>query len=332
MKTHETKNLYFVDSQNQDKFLKIVSRCSIFLLLCFLTFTMPSLAKAAIMSLEPSEGEFNQGETFIEKIKLNTEGEDINAVQVNLDYPENILEIVDFSDGGSILKIWAERPIIKGSEETTNKDEGILSFIGGVPNGFKGEGILGKIIFKIRTLSKEKIQDLKKDVKIKFLEGTQVLLNDGKGTKAKLTTMGATFKVITKGSEIIKDEWQSTLEGDNTPPERFEIQLSRELSMFEGKYFISFWTIDKQSGLDHYEIKEGEGEWKEITSPYILQDQKLESIIRVKAVDKAGNERIEVLNPSRESFINWIALAGFLVVIGWVIYTAIKNQIFKKPK
>ena len=76
------------------------------------------------------------------------------------------------------------------------------------------------------------------------------------------------------------------------------------------KYWISFNTTDKQTGIDHYEIMEepltqfgsfqwgrADAPWIEERSPYVLDDQSLNSIIRVKAIDKAGNEYIANLIP-----------------------------------
>jgi hypothetical protein len=39
--------------------------------------------------------------------------------------------------------------------------------------------------------------------------------------------------------------------------------------------------------------------FKKAESPYVLEDQSLRSYVVVKAVDKAGNERVEILYPRR---------------------------------
>jgi len=295
---------------------------------------LPSIAQAAILYLEPSKGNYSQGETFIEEIKLDTEREDINAVEVELTYPKDILEIVDFSDGGSILKLWVERPNINPQQTANNKQQGIISFAGGIPNGFRGEGLLGKVVFKVKSQIsnlKTKTQNLE-TVNIEFLKETKVLLNDGKGTPAKLTIEGAILKIFAKSSEIPEDRWQEMLKGDNIPPERFKIEIHQEPSLFEGKYFINFQTEDKESGIDYYEVKEGDSDWQKSTSPYILKNQDLDIIIKVKAVDKAGNERIEILKPKGKVFLEW-AVYGIIGLIAiWIMYRIIRNRIFKKPK
>jgi len=312
--------------------------------LILVVFSVPSWSWAATLYLDPAEGEFSQGETFIEEIKLDTEGEDINAVKVNLTYQKDILEIVDFSDGGSVLKLWVERPTINNQQTTDNEQQGVIFFTGGVPNGFRGEGLIGKIIFKTLSTTNTNAKDQELisgnssnisgnlcTAKIKFLQGTQILLNDGLGTPAKLTTKEANFKISAKESEI-KNGWQEVLEEDNIPPEPFKIVISKDPSIFEGKYFITFWTQDKQSGIDHYEVKEGEWEWQEVTSPYLLRDQSLRSIIRVKAIDKAGNEKVEIAKPTSKIFLNWIVFVGIILIVGWAIYRFKNKILIKSPK
>ena len=130
--------------------------------------------------------------------------------------------------------------------------------------------------------------------------------------------------ILPEKIEKPRDEWQEELEKDTIPPEAFEIELYQDPSIFGGKYFIVFSTTDKQTGIDHYEVKEGKRKWQEAESPYLLGDQKLESIIKVKAVDKAGNERTVLIGPFRplkritwKDILPWIGLG---LVIGGVIW------------
>ena len=151
------------------------------------------------------------------------------------------------------------------------------------------------------------------DVKIDFAPETQVLLNDGEGTRAQLTALGGTF-VLDKspsGGGIV-DEWREVVRNDNLPPESFSLELVKDEDGidFGGRYYIVFNTSDKQSGISHYEIMEepvlefsqfkwgGVGvPWVKESSPYVIKDQSLNSIIRVKAIDKAGNEYVATYIP-----------------------------------
>ena len=325
MNTKQKLRLYLYMKKTKNFWFRVSLVCSFVSVLCLL----PLATRAAILYLTPSEDSYSRGETFVEEVRLDTEGEDINTVKVDLNYPKDTLEIVDFSDGGSVLTLWVKTPLIN-TNTNTEDHEGLISLIGGIPNGFKGKGLIGKIIFRVHETGTK--QERETDTKLEFLEGTQVLLNDGKGTIAKLTTTGAIFEILAQEPESLKDNWQEILKKDNIPPESFEIIISNDPSIFEGKYFISFWTQDKESGVDYYEVKEGAGNWEKNISPYILQDQSLKSIIKVKAVDKAGNERIEIFKPKRNIFLEWLVYVGIGLVVIWIMYRGIKNKIFKKPR
>lgn len=278
------------------------------------------------MYLEPSGGQYQPGDTFPVEIKIDTEGECINAVEVNLSFPQD-LKAVDFSRGESIITLWVDSPEI-------NQEKGLISFSGGIPGGYCGRipgdpeatNSLGKIIFRIPGMIVGELAESLAEVK--FLDTCQVLLNDGFGTPAGLTARGGSFEIVSQRLEPLEEDWQEEIKEDVIPPESFEIEIHREPTAFEGKYFIIFFTSDKQTGIDHYEISEtgdkAQEKWKEAESPYSLEDQNLNSIIKVKAVDKAGNERIAEYRPSEKQFPWWIII---IVLIGaGIIWRIIKKK------
>jgi len=133
---------------------------------------------------------------------------------------------------------------------------------------------------------------------------------------------------------------------DTKPPEEFKPEIGRDPSVFGGKYFLSFATTDAMSGVDYYEIleepqkniftrffsqnrrktlRETAQNWKIGESPYLLEDQSLQSIIKVKAVDKAGNERLAEIIPPAKPFpwikllITVVIIIVLAVVIRWII-------------
>lgn len=267
---------------------------------------LPTIVLAAKLYLEPAQGEYYQGDTFIVEIRLDTEKENINAAEVNLTFSQDILEVKDLSSGNSILTFWVKEP-------TFSNQKGKVSFIGGIPGSYLGkDGVLGKIIFKVKEGGEER------EAEIKFLDNSKVLLSDKKGTEAILTTQEAIFKILPEIPEVIKKEWQEELEKDKIPPEPFKIEISQNSSIFEGKYFIVFSTTDKQTGIDHYEVKEGERKWKKAQSPYLLENQSLGEKIKVKVIDKAGNERIQMIKPGRieiEKKISWKNIFPWIILI-----------------
>lgn len=303
----------------KNKKLKIILFLSIFLFIFSVSF-----AKAAVLYLDPANGQYNSDDTFIVVLRIDTEKECINTIEANLKFPQDILEAVDFSQGKSIISLWIKSPVI-------DQKSGLISFSGGIPGGYCGiipgdpgeTDILGEIIFKVPdSLNGNKTAE------IIFLENSQVLLNDGLGTPAQLKNMGAVFNLLSEKTEAPKREWEENVSKDNILPEPFQIEVNRNPAIFEGKYFITFSTADKQTGIDHYEVKEGKGDWNRATSPYLLEDQKLKSIIEVKAIDKAGNERISEYIPPKRPIYIWIIIISLFVLAG-IFFFAKK---YKKSK
>jgi len=125
---------------------------------------------------------------------------------------------------------------------------------------------------------------------------------------------------------------------DTIPPEEFEPQIGQDPTMYDGKYFLSFIAQDKTSGVDHYEVTEvpwfsfkKTKEGKVVQSPYLLEDQRLRKVIKVKAVDKAGNERIaEIRLPYKITLGDVLILLLILIGIGIILWLAKRILDFKK--
>jgi len=282
-------------------------------------------------------------------VRLDTDesvGECINAVDAVITYSENIVP-VDISIGDSILSMWVERPVINQTDRT-------ITFAGGIPNGYCGrvEGdprltnTLAKIIVRSPGFTVGGSGDSKDTALVDFSDSTTAYLNDGQGTQASLTTYGAEMYLQRNAGPGIIDPWREAVAADTIPPEEFSIFLDRNDFAFSGRYYISFNTTDKQTGIDQYQIIEesiselgtfnwgrADAPWIVARSPYVLDDQSLNSIIRVKAIDKAGNEYIATLLPdeslrtlSSQTLFNYalyigLILFAFLVLIfGFVMY------------
>lgn len=278
--------------------MRIWYKLSLVIIILFF-FIFPWWARGAVLYLDPPEVEVQPGDIFVEKIKIDTQGENINLIAADLKYPLDILSVLNFNLGDSIVNLWI-KPL------TIDRKSGTISLIGGIPGGYSGKisgdpgesDCLGKIIFEVPGLIVKKNDSLPE---IKFLPDSQVLLNDGRGTKANLILKGAKIKIVSKRKAKLKNEWKDEIKKDTLPPEDFKIILSRDSNIFQNKYFIVFSALDKQTGIDHYEVKEGKGDWQRAESPYLLKDQNLKSIIKVKAIDKAGNEKVEIFNPQKSS-------------------------------
>lgn len=253
-----------------------------------LSMFVPQSVNAARLYLDPQNVTYGPGDTFVSQVRLDNADECINAARVEVRYPTESLRAVDFSRGSSIFTLWAEEPKI-------DTDKGLITFAGGVPGGYCGRipgdpvisNVLGKIIFTVISGTGE--------AKIEPSNLSEVYLNDGNGTRAELEVQGAlvTLSPTSTGSQ---NPWLLEVGADDIPPDAFAIEVQSTRGIFGGKYYVVFSTVDKQSGLDHYEIYE-RGVWTRVSSPHQLKDQSPETIA-LKAIDKAGNERMGTFDAS----------------------------------
>jgi hypothetical protein len=276
-----------------------------FLPFFFLFFFVCTSAQAASLYMDPNVAELKRGDTIKVSVRLDTEeNECVNAIDGVITYSENI-QPVDTSRGNSIFSMWVEEPVIDKTKRT-------ITFAGGIPNGYCGRipgdprltNNIVDLLFQSPGLQVGTTES-GNEASIDFNEKTQVYLNDGFGTLAQATFFGSKIQLSKDAGNVQLNPWQEAVVGDSVPPEKFSIALEQTKNAFSNDFFIVFNTTDKQSGIDHYEVIEeplnsknlfGWGAltapWIEVKSPYVLEDQSLNSSIRVKAIDKAGNEYI----------------------------------------
>ncbi len=258
-------------------FFRVLSVTSAFCLLPF------AFANAALLYIDPGAQTYGIGDTFIASVRIDNEGECINAALVEIIYPTKSLRAVDFSRGDSLFSLWTEEPAI-------DTEAGRITFSGGVPGGYCGRiqgdpslsNVIGKVVFTV-------IDAVEKKADIIVTDTTKVYLHDGLGTEASLKLQNATIGLGAE-STLPANEWLTEVRDDTVPPDSFTIQIESTRGVFGGRYYAVFSTVDKQSGLSHYEIFE-RGAWVQTRSPHKLYDQSL-SDIQIRAIDKAGNIRL----------------------------------------
>lgn len=297
----------------------------------------PFVASAAQIYLDPATGKYPPGVTFAVDVRLDNQNQCVNAAEVDLSYPKDQLQAVAASDGDSILSLWVKPP-------TIYSDYGLVSFAGGLPGGYCGRvagdttlsNKLATIYFRFPTSTAAVSGTIPQAAQLSFLSGTAAILNDGEGTPAKLTTAGASYTQILKGKYAPLDVWQNAITNDTTPPESFAIDVYRDPSLFDDRWFAVFSTVDKQTGIDHYDIAEvpfanldtpeNQWNWTRAISPYLVKDQSLGSMVAVRAVDVAGNTRVEHYLPPRAPQLRkqQFGIVSYLAIIGVVAFTLLQ--------
>jgi hypothetical protein len=306
----------------------------------FAVLATPFFVRAAQIYLDPATGKYPPGVTYAVDVRLDNQNQCVNAAEVDLAYPANLLQAVGVNDGNSILTLWVKPP-------TIYSDYGLVSFIGGLPGGYCGRvsgdpslsNKLATIYFRFPTSTAPIVSStIIQSANLSFLSSTRAVLNDGLGTFAVLKTGGATYTPHSpKGQYVSVDAMKDAITNDTTPPEPFTIGVYNDPSLFSGQWFAAFSTVDKQTGIDHYEVAEvptsdsnlpqDRWDWIRAVSPYLIKSQDLNKLIAVRAIDMAGNMRVEQYSPTpaQKKANNWqIGILPYLAIIGIVGFALIQ--------
>jgi len=269
--------------------------------------------KATVLNLNSNSKNINLNQDFLVEFYLDTQQEQINALEGKIIFPNSLLKLKEIQTGNSIVSLWLEEP--------NQKEINQVSFSGIIPGGINdSNAFIFSMIFEARQQGNENIKF--KDV--------QILLNDGQGTPAKIRFSNFDFFISKLEEKEEKKEPTPTAINiiDNSPPELFQPIISQNPNLFNNQLFLVFVTQDKGSGIDHYEIKEGFNAFVFAKSPYLLKNQKINQKIIVRAVDKNKNIREVILFPKQnifKKFLNYgIMILGVIVLI--LLYFFIKKR------
>jgi hypothetical protein len=320
------------------------------LVLVFVCAFVAMPAYAAHLYLAPASASENRLDTFYVPVRIDAQGECLNAVEVAIAYDPTEISIRDIATGDSILTLWTTWPTVE--KDVAGHEVGRVTFAGGIPGGYCGrvEGDPGRTDVLATLVVSGVPQALHAgEVTTTSLivePQSSVYRHDGSGEKASLTFLGADL-VLMQSTSTPNDVWLTDVRADTIAPEFFEITLVRGPSAGHQRHYIVFSTTDKQSGIDHYEVLETdpdrfgflswisrEAYWSRVESPYVLRDQHLRSKIMVKAVDKNGNERIASYTPplslaaelSRPlNIVLFLVIAGLLLLV-WFVAARFKRK------
>ncbi|KKT41084.1 MAG: hypothetical protein UW30_C0012G0010 [Candidatus Giovannonibacteria bacterium GW2011_GWA2_44_13b] len=138
-------------------------------------------AENASLYLRPSSGTYSVGSVFEAGIYMNTGGNNVNAVKVDLQFPPDKLQVVSPNLGKSIISFWVIQP-------TFSNSNGTISFQGGVPPpGINTtDGYISSIIFRVVNVG---------TAAISIKDSSRVLLADGKGSDVLGSRSDAIFSL-----------------------------------------------------------------------------------------------------------------------------------------
>ncbi len=213
-------------------------------------------------------------------VRVDTGGEEINALEATLVLPESI-HVSRIETGNSTILMWITKPRQEGRE---------ITFAGITPGGFSGVQLLLTLHGAFYPADFEKVR----------FQNVVALKNDGSGTRIPVAF---SFDA-------------SSFQTDSEPPEDFTPRIVNDPNLFDGKYSLVFAAQDKNSGVNRYEVREGRfGPWREVDSPHILANQKLNRNIYVRAKDHANNERVAVVPAVHRAWWEMWAILAILIVL-----------------
>jgi hypothetical protein len=289
------------------------------ILISLLALIIPAWAGAANLVMSSEKQSFEAGDEFLVELKLDSGTEKINVVDAALNFDPSKMEVRDITTGGSIFNLWTRTPVY-------SNDSGKVFFTGGTTKNAASGKILS-IAFLAKTAGSGEIT---------ISSDSSAYLADGKGTKQQLKADSVKFAISERsGQRASSGSWTKLLAADKTPPENLAVTLGEDPSMFGGKYFLSFSATDSSSGLNYFEIQEGDYPAASSESPYVLRDQSLKTPVKIIAVDKAGNQTQSVVYPHKLQtkafgYAYWAfgALILLLAAAGYFYRRKIKNKNF----
>lgn len=298
--------------------------------LLFITFSFFFIfhfTQASTLTLSTSNSTPYSGDEFTATLILDTENQIINAGEIYLELPENLI-ITDLTTPNSILKLWVKEPQINRQ---------VISLIGGIPDpGFIGNtGLLATL--KLKASTPGKITPI-------LHPTSQILLHDGFGTPSSLTLKSSLSAVLPAHPGHLPQTPDSIK--DTSPPINLVITLGKNLPELGGQWLISFSAEDLETGIKSYEIAEipikealpKDSDWQPASSPYILKNQNKNHKIFVKAIDNAGNFSInhtifKTGGSILPVFLFFVIIFLLLLIIGWLIWLKLqkKHEQHSKP-
>lgn len=279
------------------------SQKQFFIFLTVAFFLLPAAVSAATISFVATPQQVGVGDVVRVDVLLES-AVPTNAFSGTVSFKNASLAPIAVYDGSSIVSMWITRPAADAAHSS-------IQFAGITPGGFSGSaGKLFSMLLKATAAGAATIS----------VADVQVLRNDGLGGEEQVAIkpLSLSIKSNALGGYTEAD--------DHTPPESFAAYLGTDSQLFDSQKYLVFTAVDKISGVDHYEVVESripqflfalhKPRWHVAASPFMLSDQRLVSTVYVKAIDRAGNERLSVYPPTHlftpyES----VALLGILIAV-----------------
>ena len=159
----------------------------------YLIAATPSQAEAARLYFYPERQELTEGESGVIEMRLDAQGERINAVDISGEINGGSIQVLNFETSDSVLTIFPEAPTVSGRS---------WNLAGGVPGGFTGDAVIGKLSVVAESLLTEHDNGLG-SVDITFLKNSKVFLHGPENKMAAVVFSSGTLEIVGKGGDYL---------------------------------------------------------------------------------------------------------------------------------
>ena len=265
--------------------------------LAFLLFTVAVPLHAAELSIEAPLG--GVGSPILLPVVFTAGDESVNVVEGSITIPEGmVVERLDTS--GSAFPLFASGPTYMPSSRT-------VEFTAGSESGIGAREVA--LVFVIQARAE-------KEAMYEVSPGTiAAYASDGAGTKIAVAAHPTQVSVGAKGSVQV----------DAFPkgaPQTLLAEIGKEDSLFEGKWFLTFFGGAQGAPVARYEIREGWWRLPETAERYyVLKDQSLHTTVWVTAVDERGG-RVTTMIPAAHPWTERVVLLALSLLAALCAYLA----------
>jgi hypothetical protein len=259
------------------------------------------------------QSQINIKDQFNAGVYIDTGDSSINAISGTINFSPGI-SVERIEEGSSLVSLWIESPKL-------SPDGRSITFSGIVPGGFHGSHELLNIVVSATASSKQSIN----------ASNMEIRANDASASLVPVTVKALNVNI----SSVVGTSTVSV--NDTISPEPFTLAIGKDPSLFDNHPFVSFATQDKQSGIDHYEVAfshfpvlSSQNKYSVATSPYEIAEKYNGDIVHIKAVDQAGNIRIEKI-PTPGFYPRMILYSIIVVLIIWALSVFIRKFGRSKP-
>lgn len=264
--------------------MKNIHRLPLLLTLAFVALPL----YAAELSIETPLAD--AGDSFSLPVVLTPEGSQVNVIEGSIQVPDGVtIERIDTS--GSAFALFMTGPVYVPASHS-------IEFTAGAPGGIENTPAL---LFVIEGRA---------DVPGSYpFSGTVTgYENDGAGTALAIAVAPVSLAVGPAGSVNV----DAPREREPSP---LLAEIGKDVSLFEGRWFATFFGGAYGSSVEHYTVREGFWRAPVLADRYyVLQDQGRSTTLWVTAVSDGGKS-VTVMLPAENPWMERFMIAALLLVI-----------------